>query len=79
MTILPLELRNVSFEARGLRLIKDMSFHLDAQARTVVLGPNGAGKSLLMRICHGLIKPNAGEVIWHGSNGADPKLHQAAR
>jgi len=35
-----------------------------ARRRLVVLGPNGAGKSLLLRLCHGLIQPTAGRILW---------------
>ncbi len=65
-SILPLELDEVSFEAGGKRLIKDFTCRLDAGPRTVILGPNGAGKSLLLRLCHGLIRPTAGHIRWQG-------------
>ncbi len=64
--ILPLELRDVSFEIRGKRLIKDMNCQFQAGQRTVIVGPNGAGKSLLLRLCHGLIAPASGTVRWSG-------------
>ncbi len=64
--ILPLALENVAFEARGMRLIKDMNCRFEADRRTVIIGPNGAGKSLLLRLCHGLIPPSAGTVHWSG-------------
>ena len=32
-----------------------------------LLGPNGAGKTTLMRGVFGLIRPDAGEITWHGS------------
>jgi tungstate transport system ATP-binding protein len=67
---LPLHLDGVCFEAGGQRLIDRVSLTLEAGARTVVLGPNGAGKSLLLRLCHGLLRPSAGTVRWAG--GADP-------
>jgi tungstate transport system ATP-binding protein len=76
-SILPLELKDVSFAARGKRLIKDMNATFDGVKRWIVIGPNGAGKSLLLRICHGLIKPSDGDVIWHGAHGRDPRLFQA--
>ena len=75
--ILPLELDNVSFEGGGKRLIKDLSHSFTAGPRTAILGPNGAGKSLLLRLCHGLIQPSAGDVRWQGALGNDPVPHQA--
>ena len=76
-SILPLEFYRVSFEAGGKRLIKDLSCIFAAGPSTVILGPNGAGKSLLLRLCHGLLKPSAGQIIWHGAEGRDPSAHQA--
>ncbi len=32
-----------------------------------LLGPNGAGKTTLMRGVFGLIRPDAGEITWHGT------------
>ncbi len=65
-TILPLELEGVVFEAGGQTLIHALSARFNAGPRTIVLGPNGAGKSLLLRLCHGLLRPSRGRVIWHG-------------
>ncbi len=76
-TILPLELRDLTFEAGGKRLIKEISCTFAAGPRTVLLGPNGAGKSLLLRLCHGLIQPTAGNVEWRGAGAMDPSRHQA--
>jgi ABC-2 type transport system ATP-binding protein len=33
-----------------------------------LLGPNGAGKSTAMRLVFGLIRPDVGDVRWHGSS-----------
>ncbi len=74
-SILPLELSGVSFTAGGQRLIKDISATFEAGPRTIIVGPNGAGKSLFLRLCHGLIKPDAGQVLWNGGGDATP--HQA--
>jgi tungstate transport system ATP-binding protein len=76
-SILPLRLENVSFEAGGKRLIDGVSLVLAAGPRTVILGPNGAGKSLLMRLCHGLISPSAGQIDWLGAGGGEARQRQA--
>jgi len=75
--ILPLELDNVSFEINGMRYIKEMNLKLTAGFSTVILGPNGAGKSLLLRLCHGLLKPTTGVINWLGPEGGKPKKYQA--
>jgi tungstate transport system ATP-binding protein len=70
--ILPLRLQGVGFDREGRRLLDDVSVAFDAGPRTLILGPNGAGKSLLLRICHGLLRPTRGVVSWQGgrANGA---------
>lgn len=66
--MLPLELRNVSFVAGGRAVIDSVSVAIDAGPRTVILGANGAGKSVLMRLCHGLLKPSSGKIVWQERN-----------
>ncbi len=75
--ILPLTFRDVSFEIGGTRLIKDLNCTLEAGPRTMILGANGAGKSLFLRLCHGLIRPTTGRVLWQGARGGDPADAQA--
>ncbi|NVK19262.1 MAG: ATP-binding cassette domain-containing protein [Methylocystaceae bacterium] len=66
MSILPLEVTNLCFEARGKRLVKEATFRIEAGSRTMILGANGAGKSLLLRLCHGLLDASEGQVSWNG-------------
>jgi len=67
--MLPLELRDVGFEAGGQVLLRHLSLRIEAGPPTVVMGPNGAGKSLSLRIAHGLLAPTRGEVRWHSTAG----------
>jgi tungstate transport system ATP-binding protein len=75
--ILPLELDSVSLEIDGHLILDRISMRLERGPRTVILGANGAGKSVLLRLCHGLIQPTAGRIIWHGARGRDPARRQA--
>jgi tungstate transport system ATP-binding protein len=64
--LLPLELRRVTYEVNGKRVIDDLDLAIEEPGITVIMGPNGAGKSVLLRLMHGLIAPTAGEVLWAG-------------
>jgi len=75
--ILPLRLVQAGFEVDGNALLDSIELQLDAGSRTVVLGPNGAGKSLLLRLCHGLLKPSQGTVRWCGELPASASRLQA--
>lgn len=75
--LLPLRLEQVGFAVGGSKLLDGIDLQLDAGRRTVVLGPNGAGKSLLLRICHGLLRPTAGTVRWCGEVAASAPRLQA--
>ena len=66
-TILPLELDRIGYSANGRVLLDGIALRLEAGTRTVVLGPNGAGKSLLLRLCHGLLRPSCGSIRWGGA------------
>src|SRR5262245_46978233 len=68
--MLPLKLENLRFAAGGREIIKAISCEITAGNRTVILGPNGAGKSVLMRLCHGLLRPTSGTLRWRGDAGA---------
>jgi tungstate transport system ATP-binding protein len=64
VTLLPLRLVNLGFEVGSRRIIDGISVSLHRGTRTVILGPNGAGKSVLLRLCHGLLRPTSGFVAW---------------
>ena len=65
-SILPLEVRGLTLEIGGRRLIDGLDLLLPAGDLMALLGPNGSGKSLLLRLLHGLVTPTAGLVRWAG-------------
>jgi len=75
--MLPLQLEQLSFAAGDTEIIRGISARIETGPRTIILGPNGAGKSVLMRLCHGLLTPTAGRIIWHGAGNGDVRRHQA--
>jgi len=62
--ILPLALDGIRLDIGGHAILDGIDATFASGTRTVILGANGAGKSVLLRICHGLIKPTAGAVRW---------------
>ena len=62
--LLPLVAKDVSFSADTKPLLNEINLTLTGEHLTVIMGPNGAGKSLLLRMLHGLIKPDAGAIQW---------------
>src|ERR1700730_16722317 len=78
-SILPLRLDGIGYRAGGVPLLAEVTLAFAAGPRSVVLGPNGAGKSLLLRLCHGLLAPTAGRILWGGGTlGADLVRRQQA-
>lgn len=77
-SILPLEARDLTYEAGGHRLIDGLSLRFEDGGLSAIIGPNGAGKSLLLRLLHGLIMPSSGTVLWRGETADEgTRLHQA--
>ncbi len=77
VSILPLVVEDLVFEAGGRRLVDGIDFTLPAGGLTALIGPNGAGKSLLLRLCHGLLAPADGRIDWAlpGGRRAGLKAH----
>ncbi len=58
-----LEVKNLTVELRGEKIIDNLSFSLKPKEILVVLGPNGAGKTVLLKTLLNLL-PYKGEIIW---------------
>src|SRR5579863_4154289 len=53
-------------------ILHDVSFTIERGDFLGVMGPNGTGKTTLLKTFLGLLKPLAGNIGIHGSNGGRP-------
>jgi ribose transport system ATP-binding protein len=61
-----LELRSVSKSFSGVRVLDQVDFNVrDAEVHALV-GENGAGKSTLMNVISGVVRADAGQILWDG-------------
>jgi osmoprotectant transport system ATP-binding protein len=58
-----MELRGVSKEYRGQRVLGPIDLSIPSGKTTVLLGPSGCGKSTILRLLIGLIVPDRGAVL----------------
>ena len=64
-SILPLQLRDVSYTVGNQTLLNAINLTLERQPLSIILGANGAGKTLLLKTCAGLLQPSSGQLRWH--------------
>ncbi len=63
-----LEMRGLHCSRGDMLLFENLNCMLQAGETLHVRGANGSGKSSLLRILAGLAQPDAGDIIWCGSN-----------
>ena len=63
---LPIRCESLELTLQGKKLIRSLDLTLEAGKIAIIMGPNGSGKSLLLRLLHGLIKPDAGHISCAG-------------
>lgn len=71
-------LENVTKSFGGLNAIQSMSLTVKKGSVHSLIGPNGAGKSTLINIITGVYKPNAGRVLFNGSEITGTKPYKIA-
>ncbi len=74
-----LDLRGIRKQFPGTIANDDVSFVLMPGEIHALLGENGAGKSTLVKIVYGVLKADAGEILWHGAPVAIGSPAQARR
>ena len=65
---------------RGERVVfAGLSFRLRPGEALLLVGANGAGKSTLLRLLAGLLRPEAGALLWDGADALADRAAHAAR
>jgi len=59
-----LELHNVSKSFGGVKAVDDCSFEIKEKMITALIGPNGSGKTTIFNLVSGLLKLDAGKIIF---------------
>lgn len=74
-----LELKHLSFEVEGKRILNDINLAFTPQAFTVITGPNGGGKSTLAKIIMGIERPSAGQILFDGEDISELSIDERAK
>lgn len=61
-----LEVKNVTVDLAGHRVLENISFTVPVGSSTAIIGPNGAGKSVLVKTILRLIPKTSGEITIFG-------------
>jgi len=54
-------------DRRRLPVLRDVSFAVEANEFVSIVGPSGSGKTTLLDIIAGLLEPDTGQVLMHGT------------
>src|SRR3954463_6738128 len=79
-------LGRIMLEARDLACLRGervvlagLSFRLEPGGALLLVGAHGAGKSPLLRLLAGLLRPEAGLLLWDGADALADRAAHAAR
>ncbi len=59
-----LQARDLDIWRGGRRLVRGLTFGLEAGQKALIVGPNGSGKTSLLRIIAGLAPSTTGRITW---------------
>lgn len=55
-------------EGRRLTVLDIDDFTLESGSQTALTGPSGCGKSTLLHVLSGIVRPDRGTLLWHGTD-----------
>lgn len=61
-----LQTENLSKSFKGQKIVEDLSLTIPRNTVYGLLGPNGAGKSTTLKMITGMLRPNAGKILFNG-------------
>jgi branched-chain amino acid transport system ATP-binding protein len=74
-----LELEGVKKSFGGLHAVNDVSFAVERGEILGLIGPNGAGKTTLFNLINGVYTPDAGRIVFDGTDITGEKPNRIAR
>jgi lipopolysaccharide export system ATP-binding protein len=74
-----LSTENLAKEYNERKVVNNVSIFVNAGQIVGLLGPNGAGKTTTFNIVVGIVRPDAGEVIFDGKKITRLPMHKRAR
>lgn len=74
-----LEVKHLVKRYGGRSVVNDLSFEVREGEIVGLLGPNGAGKTTAFYMSIGLIRPDSGEVLFHGKNVTNLPIDRRAK
>ncbi|MFQ5814091.1 MAG: ABC transporter ATP-binding protein [Anaerolineae bacterium] len=74
-----LEIQKLTKYFGGLKAVDRCSFAVEDGSIVGLIGPNGAGKTTVFNLISGLLKPDAGEILFDGEKISGFQPHQVTR
>ncbi len=67
-----IEIKNLAAGYDGRTVLHDINLNIYERDFLGIIGPNGGGKTPLIKCILGLLKPTAGEIIFHAPTSILP-------
>ncbi len=74
-----LEVKDVSIQFGGLKVIEKMNLGINPGELVGLIGPNGAGKTTAFNLISGIYQPTSGEIFFDGQSIKGLKGYEVAR
>lgn len=70
-----IEVSNLKISFGDLHVLKDVSIHIKKGEKIVLIGPSGSGKSTFLRCLNRLENPDAGTILFEGTDLTNSKTN----